>query len=149
MIRNLQSYGKTVLLTTHYMDEAQELARRVAILAKGQIVAEGSPTSLGGRDVAATRIRFRMPAAELPSSLVPGIELRDSWAQLTTEAPTDALHRLTGWALDHGVELAELSVSRPTLEDVYLDLTGSTETNDGEDGVPVPTGRRRGRRGGR
>jgi ABC-2 type transport system ATP-binding protein len=148
MIRNLQSLGKTVLLTTHYMDEAQELAKRVAIIAKGEIVAEGSPASLGGRNVGATLIRFRVrPGAEPPGSLVPGLEVRDTTAEVKTDAPTDVLHRLTGWAVEQGMELEELSVARPTLEDVYLELTRSTEVLDGEQAAPPTGGRgRRGRR---
>ncbi len=126
------------------MDEAQELANRVAIIAKGEIVAEGSPASLGGRDLGATLIRFRIPdGAALPD--VAGLEVRDGLAELKTEAPTAALHRLTGWAVDRGVELDALSVARPTLEDVYLELTRSAETHDGEEAEapPAPGGRRR------
>ena len=147
MIRNLQTLGKTVLLTTHYMDEAQELARRVAIIAKGEIVAEGSPASLGGRDIAATLIRFRLPAGgePPPAAVVPGLEVRDGQAELRTEAPTEALHALTGWAVERGLELDGLSVARPTLEDVYLQLTNAAESTDGED-APAPAGRGRGRR---
>ena len=148
MIRNLRGLGKTVLLTTHYMDEAQELANRVAIIARGEIVAEGSPASLGGRDLGATLIRFRIPdGAALPD--VAGLEVRDGLAELKTEAPTAALHRLTGWAVDRGVELDALSVARPTLEDVYLELTRSAETHDGEEAEASATPgarRRRGRR---
>ena len=145
MIRNLRGLGKTVLLTTHYMDEAQELANRVAIIAKGEIVAEGSPASLGGRDLRATLIRFRAPAeAQLPE--VPGLEVRDGTAEVKTETPTAVLHRLTGWSLERGIELDGLSVARPTLEDVYLELTRSVETQDGEQGA-APAGGRRGRRG--
>jgi ABC-2 type transport system ATP-binding protein len=145
MIRNLQGLGKTVLLTTHYMDEAQELANRVAIIAKGEIVAEGSPASLGGRDLGATLIRFRVPAAAALPEL-PGLEVRDGTAQVKTETPTATLHRLTGWAVEQGVELDALSVARPTLEDVYLELTRSAETTDGDE-EPTPAGRGRGRRG--
>src|SRR5438094_1009886 len=100
MVKSLQSLGKTVLLTTHYMDEAQELAQRVAIIAQGVIVAEGAPSSLGGRDVAATIIRFRVPpAAELPADVVPGLAVLDGAAEIRTEQPTRALHALTSWAV--------------------------------------------------
>jgi ABC-2 type transport system ATP-binding protein len=144
MVKNLQSLGKTVLLTTHYMDEAQELARRVAIIAQGVIVAEGSPSSLGGRDVAATIIRFRVPAAaELPTETVPGLTVLDGAAEIRTEEPTRALHALTSWAVERGIEVEALTVGRPTLEDVYLQLTGSGEQAAEEPAVPARAGRRR------
>jgi ABC-2 type transport system ATP-binding protein len=147
MIQNLQNLGKTILLTTHYMDEAQALAHRVAIIAKGEIVAEGAPGTLGGRDVAATVVRFLVPArAEPPpEGLVDGLEIRAGAATLRTTTPTAALHDLTGWAVQHGVELQGLSVTRPSLEDVYLELTGASESSDGEN-EPVAAGRGRGRR---
>jgi ABC-2 type transport system ATP-binding protein len=125
IVRNLTALGKTVFLTTHYMDEAQSLASRVAVIAKGEIVAEGPPASLAGRDTAGTLIRFRIPDGtdELPASArdaartARGYELRAADAART-------LHDLTGWALERGVELEGLEVLRPTLEDVYLELTG-------------------------
>ena len=147
MIRNLQSLGKTVFLTTHYMDEAQELARRVAIIAQGVIVAEGPPSSLGGRDVAATIIRFRLPpGAQPPPDVAPGLAMMDGAAEIRTEEPTRALHALTSWAVDRGVELDAFSVGRPSLEDVYLQLTGSAEQGAEEAPDPVATGRPRRRR---
>jgi ABC-2 type transport system ATP-binding protein len=124
IIRNLRSLGKTIFLTTHYMDEAQHLADEVAIISRGRIVAQGSPASLGGRDTAATRLRFRVPAGadELPP------DLRGDGAggtiELLTEEPTGTLHRLTGWAIERGVQLDSLEVTRPSLEDVYLQITG-------------------------
>jgi ABC-2 type transport system ATP-binding protein len=124
MIRNLKELGKTIFLTTHYMDEAQHLADEVAIISRGRIVAQGSPASLGGRDTAATRLRFRVPAGadELPP------DLRGDGAggtiELLTEEPTGTLHRLTGWAIERGVQLDSLEVTRPSLEDVYLQITG-------------------------
>ncbi len=147
MVKNLQSLGKTVFLTTHYMDEAQELAGRVAIIARGVIVAAGPPSSLGGRDVAATIIRFRVPTArELPIDAVPGLTVTDGAAEMRTDQPTRALHALTSWAVERGLELESLTVARPTLEDVYLRLTGAGEQAAEETSVP-DTGRgRRGRR---
>jgi ABC-2 type transport system ATP-binding protein len=128
LIDSLRALGKTILLTTHYMDEAQNLADRVAILAAGRIVAEGSPASLGGRDVAEAEISFRLPAgaglADLPPLGPARPRLDDGRVVLRTEAPTGALHDLTGWALARGVELEGLAVTRPSLEDVYLRLTG-------------------------
>jgi ABC-2 type transport system ATP-binding protein len=124
MIRNLRSLGKTVLLTTHYMDEAQSLADRVAIIVGGEIVAEGRPDELTGRD-AATRIRVRVPDGELP----PPPDLGWTGAhgagdfEIITDDPTRVLHRLTGWAMDEGIVLQRLTVSSASLEDVYLELT--------------------------
>ena len=144
MIHNLQSLGKTVLLTTHYMDEAQELAQRVAIIAQGVIVVEGEPSALGGRDVAATMIRFRVPPqGTVPESLADGVVVRDGRAEIRTDQPTRVLHDLTGWAVDNGLELEGLSVARPSLEDVYLQMTGGTEQSED---LPESVGAGRGRR---
>ena len=124
VIRNLKSLGKTILLTTHYMDEAQNLADDVAIIARGEIVAHGTPATLGGRDTAATLVTFRLPegAADLPASL--GAEVDGVTARIHSSDPTRTLHELTGWALERGIRLDSIEVARPTLEDVYLDLTG-------------------------
>jgi ABC-2 type transport system ATP-binding protein len=126
LVDNLRSLGKTILLTTHYMDEAQNLADRVVVLSGGRIVAEGSPETLGGRDVAEAVISFRLPtglsAADLPGGLA--MELRGNHVSLRTASPTKALNVLTDWALARGAELEALLVSRPSLEDVYLQLTG-------------------------
>ncbi len=125
MVRNLRSLGKTVFLTTHYMDEAQNLADRVAIIAAGKIVAEGSPASLAGRDRAATSISFVLPAdaPRLPGSLRADVSTDNGRTLISTDDPTGTLHALTGWALEHGIELEDLAVTRPSLEDVYLRLT--------------------------
>ena len=106
-IRDLRSLGKSILLTTHYMEEAQRLADRVAILAGGQIVGTGSPRDLLAAH-AAVEIRFRRNGDEVV---------------IDTEEPTRVLHELTGQALADGVELEGLEVHRRTLEDVYLELT--------------------------
>jgi ABC-2 type transport system ATP-binding protein len=123
VIRNLSQLGKTILLTTHYMDEAQYLADQVAVIAAGVIVAQGPPSSLAGRDSAATVIRFRLPegAGPLP---VADAEVTNGVVELRTGEPTRTLHDVTGWALDHGVSLDDLAVSKPSLEDVYLEITG-------------------------
>jgi ABC-2 type transport system ATP-binding protein len=126
VIRNLIALGKTVFLTTHYMDEAQELANRVAVIAGGQIVAEGPPSTLAGRDVASTRIRFRVADAEGMPALDQVAAPDGTW-ELQAQDPTRALHELTSWALGRGVSLGGLEVHRPTLEDVYLELTGDQE----------------------
>jgi ABC-2 type transport system ATP-binding protein len=127
MIRNLKSLGKTILLTTHYMDEAQNLADEVAIMTKGQIAAQGSPSTLGGRDTADTRLRFRLPegAGVLPDVLRRAATVTDAMVVVTTDDPTGTLHQLTGWALEQGIRLDSLEVSRPSLEDVYLEITGA------------------------
>jgi ABC-2 type transport system ATP-binding protein len=129
MIRNLKKLGKTVLLTTHYMDEAQNLADRVAIIVGGRIVAEGAPETLVGRSEVQTRVRFRLPAGApaLPESLRATSTQDDDVVELTPEDSTRTLHDLTGWALQNGLELSELSVTRPSLEDVFLQLTSDAE----------------------
>jgi ABC-2 type transport system ATP-binding protein len=132
MIRNLRSLGKTVLLTTHYMDEAQNLADEVAVIARGRIVARGTPATLGGRDTGGTLIRFRLPPNEdLPESLVADATISNGNVEVRTLEPTRTLHELTGWAMRQGIELPSLEVSRPTLEDVYLDITGGEAGTEG------------------
>jgi ABC-2 type transport system ATP-binding protein len=128
IIESLRSLGKTILLTTHYMDEAQNLADRVAVIAHGEIVAEGAPDTLGGRADASSLISFRVPSG--PVHLPQGIEVTpgpDGVIQVRTPDPTRVLHRLTSWALEKGIGLDGLTVTRPTLEDVYLELTGGEE----------------------
>jgi ABC-2 type transport system ATP-binding protein len=145
IVKNLAALGKTVLLTTHYMDEAQNLADRVAVIAAGQIVAEGTPGTLAGRDVATTRIRFRAPDGQgLPPAVADAARSADGFVELSTDEPTRLLHELTGWALDRSAPLDGLEVTRPSLEDVYLQLTG--QPRDQEPPVAATTGRRRRRR---
>jgi ABC-2 type transport system ATP-binding protein len=122
IVRNLADLGKTVFLTTHYMDEAQNLADRVAVIANGEIVAEGPPGEIGGRRTAETTIRFVRPAGDLPDIAV--TSAGDGLVELRTSEPTRVLADLTGWARARGIELEGLEVLRPTLEDVYLELTG-------------------------
>jgi ABC-2 type transport system ATP-binding protein len=128
LIRSLSGTGTTVLLTTHYMDEAEALANRVAIMAGGSIVAEGAPDTLGGRDVGDAWIRFRLPAGCSPAELpVPATVTEPGSIEIQTNDTVKMLHELTGWALDHHVELLGLSVERLTLEDVYLRLTSNAD----------------------
>jgi ABC-2 type transport system ATP-binding protein len=125
IVRNLTALRKTVFLTTHYMDEAQNLASRVAVIARGRIVAEGPPSTLGGRAAAATVIRFGVPshADDLPDVARDARQVAGRFELATTE-PTHALHDLSAWAVSRGIELEGLEVLRPSLEDIYLELTG-------------------------
>ncbi len=126
MVKNLKALGKTVFLTTHYMDEAQNLADRVAIIRGGEIVAEGSPEKLLAADDAAVVITFAAPAGiDLPA--VEGAVTDGGVSRITTSDAVRTLHTLTSWALENEVELQRLSVTRPSLEDVYLQLTGPAE----------------------
>src|SRR2546421_7722409 len=121
VVKNLAALGKTILLTTHYMDEAQNLADRVAIVVGGRIVAEGPPGTLGGTELEQTRISFSLPsgAAALPASF--GATASGDGYVIVTKEPVRVLHDLAGWALTEAVELADLTVSKPSLEDVYLE----------------------------
>ena len=126
VVKNLISIGKTVFLTTHFMDEAQYLADRVVVIAGGLIVAEGPPASIAGREQMRTRIRFRLPNGT-PDPDPRVRRLPDGTYELQVEAneTTKTVHDLTGWALDHGFELEAFEITLPTLEDVYLQLTGA------------------------
>ncbi len=121
-IRGLASLGKTVFLTTHFMDEAQALADRLAIIADGTIVATGSADELIGAGSTNTRIRFRLPeTSQLPDTFEARRDI-SAW-ELETDTPTRTLHELTEWALGTETELLDLEVTRRSLEDVYLQLT--------------------------
>ncbi len=127
VIKGLAGLGKTVFLTSHAMDEVQYLADRVVIIAAGRIVAEGAPGSLAGRQKAVTQIRFRAAdGVSLPERLRAAAGSDGADVVLQTEHPTRDLHQLTSWALEAGIELEGLQVTRPSLEDVYLDITQDT-----------------------
>ena len=126
MIRGLKALGKTVLLTTHYMDEATQLADRAAIMVRGEIVAEGTPAELVASD--ATTIRFRLPeGTAMPDMPNAESSMEDGRCTVHTRAPTQTLHGLTAWALKQGIELEELSVSKPSLEDIFVALAAEAE----------------------
>jgi len=131
MVAGLRDLGKTVLLTTHYMEEAQVLADRVAIISSGRIVALDTPDNLGDRRRQPSSITFTVPAGtDLTGLAGTGQTLSHSDAGPegrkveigTHEAVTD-LNRITGWAIERGIDLEQLEVRRPSLEDVYLELT--------------------------
>ena len=133
MVRTLKSLGKTVVLTTHYMEEAETLADRVAIIGEGKIVAEGAVGQLLDKDRSTTiRFRVRPGSARLPEDLTVVPTDDDGRYAITTAAPTHSLHRLTGWAVEQGIELEELSVTRPSLEDLFLELIDSPEQDSRE-----------------
>jgi len=121
VVDGLRDLGKTVFLTTHYMDEAEHLADRIAIIAAGRIVAEGTPATLGGRAQMPARIRFSLPdGVELPNGLG---RSDDGLVLIETEEPLRELRLLAEWALARELDLPDLDVRRPSLEDVYLELT--------------------------
>ena len=123
LVSDLRSLGTTILLTTHYMDEAQALADHIVVIGAGRVVGQGTPDDLGGRDMAALLIRFRLPAGVDPASLPVDVTLdQHGYCELTTTEDTRVLHLLTGWSLDHDIPLEGLVASRPSLEDTYLAL---------------------------
>ncbi len=128
VMAGLRTLGKTIFLTTHYMEEAEYLADRISVIAAGRIVAEGTPATLGARDVQKSIVHFTMPGDLKPSdlpreiySLVP--QRSDTEIEFRAEKPLPLLRTLADWGEREGVDLADLTVSRPSLEDVYLQLT--------------------------
>jgi ABC-2 type transport system ATP-binding protein len=130
-IRSLCDLGKTVFLTTHYMDEAQHLANRVAVMRAGEIIAIGRPDELGGRDVRPAEIRFALPSGwslgDLPELPTGERSMEGDRVLVLTTEPVLAAQRITTWAVERDVALERFSVTQPTLEDIYLELTGSAE----------------------
>ena len=123
LVNDLRGLGTTIMLTTHYMDEAQALADNIVVIGNGAVVAEGAPDSLGGRDTAALQIRFRLPSDVDPASLpVAAAVDHHGFCVVTTTDDLKVLNVLTGWALKQQVALEGLVASRPSLEDTYLSL---------------------------
>jgi len=135
VIAGLRDLGKTVFLTTHYMDEAENLADRIAVIAGGRIVAEGTPATLGGRQRMAATLRFTLPdgfdAEGLPDTLRPLVRAgANRLIVLDTRQPVRDVKTLADWALDRGLDLPDLDLRRPSLEDVYLELTETTPARE-------------------
>jgi ABC-2 type transport system ATP-binding protein len=139
MLDGLRELGKTIFLTTHYMEEAERLADRIAVIAGGRIIDEGTPATIGHRDLAASEIVFALPAGlgegDLPEDLraLTQPARRDGRIELHSAAPLPDLGRLGTWADGRGIEIGELEVHRPTLEDVYLRLTAEAAGVAGEE----------------
>ena len=127
MIEGLKGLGKTIFLTTHYMDEAQHLADRVVILRQGEIVAHGKPDDLGDSLGSTSEVRFRLPEGvtteQLKQVVHEDLSASGSEVSFRTDNAQKALFELTGWAERHHVQLADIEVQRPTLEDIFLQLT--------------------------
>jgi ABC-2 type transport system ATP-binding protein len=126
IVRSVAAGGTTVFLTTNSMEEAQELADRLAVLNRGELIAEGAPPKPEDREAGPTRVRFRV---EDPTGMPTlGFEpAADGTLEISTDEPAGVLHELTAWALANGRELEGLEVRRPTLEDVYLELIRGDE----------------------
>jgi ABC-2 type transport system ATP-binding protein len=126
LVDRLRDLGTTILLTTHYMDEAEHLADRVVVMNRGVVVAEGTQDQLAARAGAETIVSFRLPegseAGDLPA-VGSGVRVAGNTVELHSESPTADIHVLSAWAMERSLELADLSLSRPSLEDVYLQLT--------------------------
>ncbi|MGB3734460.1 MAG: ABC transporter ATP-binding protein [Ilumatobacter sp.] len=130
LIEELGSSGATVLLTTHYLDEAEHLADRVGVLANGRMIAEGTPSELID-GISGTVVSFQLPTSVAASDAVSmfgtildqEVRLSGRFVEATVDRSTQIVHRLTGWAVEHDIELEALSVKRASLEEVYLQLT--------------------------
>jgi ABC-2 type transport system ATP-binding protein len=128
VIGGLRDLGKTIFLTTHYMDEAEKLADRIAIIAHGEIVASGTAETLGSRGRQPSQIRFSLPESvvlsDLPQAVLSaGASAANGFVEVSASSPLPVLGVLAAWAADQGLDLPDLQVSRPTLEEIYLALT--------------------------
>jgi ABC-2 type transport system ATP-binding protein len=127
VIAGLRDLGKTVFLTTHFMDEAEYLADRIVVVAAGRIVAQGTPATLGGRDTMASTVTFTLPRGTTLDDLPALLRHGRAWERhgrvvLASTSPLSDIEQLAGWARHRHLELADLQLTRPSLEDVYLDL---------------------------
>jgi ABC-2 type transport system ATP-binding protein len=131
LVDRLRSHRTTIVLTTHYMEEAQRLADRVAVIRSGHIVAEGPPETLAGRELGTAVVSFRRPVRyveDLPLPVGVGLERSNGRISFRTATPTRDLEPLIAWASRHDVELEALTITRPSLEDVYLELTEAEDS---------------------
>jgi len=131
VIAGLRELGKTIFLTTHYMEEAETLADRILIIAAGRVVASGTPATIGRRATDATLVSFTLPdgvaGRDLPALPVPVSVGKNRVAEVTHEYPMRVLQPLADWAAGHGYPLADISVHRPSLEEIYLRLTSEAK----------------------
>jgi ABC-2 type transport system ATP-binding protein len=129
LIADLCRLGTTVLLTTHYLDEAEHLADRVGVLSNGELVAEGTPADLtaGRGDTVVSFVLVGAAVGDMAQALPAGASVSGSRVEFTSVDPTADVHAVTAWALEHGAKLDALSVTRPSLEDVFLGLAGQDE----------------------
>jgi ABC-2 type transport system ATP-binding protein len=127
LVLGLRELGKTIILSTHYMEEAERLADRIAVISHGEILASGTPQTLGARELMDATISFTLPEgvafADLPAPLEASAPGEDRIVRLRAAAPVSSLFVLTRWAVEHDLDLPDLEVRRPNLEDVYLQLT--------------------------
>ena len=142
-IRQMRAEGHTLILTTHYIDEAEELCDRIAVIDRGQIIASGSPQELIARSGLAPRVTVGTDRPlefqwliELPE--VSEVEITGSTARFQTAHPAPALARLTAILGEQGIEIHDLTVRQATLEDVYLQLTSADEALHSDPGMPQP-----------
>ena len=133
MVKNLQRLGKTIVLTTHYMEEAEYLADRVGIVVEGRLILEGAPQEIAGAG-GTTVIRIRLPdGVNMPAQLAAALSANgDGVYEMQTSTPTAELHGLTTWAVQAGIEFEEITVTRPSLEDIFIAVTrGNTPERGG------------------